>query len=105
MSVSDLVLDVPTLLGFRVVGSAETWHRITMIKHPPMRHRLADVQQTLAEPDEVRRSMNDPDVLLFHRRVEPRWVCAVARRSADVGYLITGYPADTIKRGDLVWTR
>lgn len=102
---SDLVLDVLTPLGFRVLCSAETWSRITTIKHPPMRDRLADVERTLADPDEVRRSVNDADVLLFHRRMPPRWVCAVVRRSADVGYLITAYPADRIKRGDLLWTK
>ena len=75
------------------------------MKHPPMRGRLADVERTLADPDQVRRSVNDADVLLFHRHVRPRWVCAVVKLSADVVYLITAYPADRIKQGDLVWTK
>lgn len=105
MSSSAYVIDVETPLGFRVVCSREYWGRITLIKHPPMRHRLADVIATLSDPDEVRHSVNDPDVLLFHRKIEPRYVCAVVKRAGDVGYLITAYPADRIKRGDLVWTK
>ncbi len=105
MAQSALVIDVLTPLGFRVVCSAEYWERIVTIKHPPMRGRLTEVVATLSEPDEVRRSVNDPEVLLFHRVVMPRWVCAVVKRSGGIGYLITAYPADRIKRGDVVWTK
>lgn len=64
---------VLTPFGFRVLCNAEHGKRITTIQHPPRRDRLADVEGTLADPDEMRRSVNDADVLLFHRRVEPRW--------------------------------
>ena len=70
-----------------------------------MRGRLQDVIDTLVHPDEVRRSVGDPSVMLFHRRVDPRWVCAVAKRSDTEGFLITAYPADKIKQGDIVWTK
>jgi hypothetical protein len=72
MAEPTLAIDVMTPLGFRVVCSSEQWERITTIKHPPMRGRLADVVSTLSEPDEIRRSLGDPDVVLFHRRVAPR---------------------------------
>jgi hypothetical protein len=70
-----------------------------------MRGQIEQVKRTLSEPDEVRRSVRDPDVLLFHRRVEQRWYCAVARRTADTGFLITAYPADKVKQGELLWTK
>lgn len=100
-----LVIDLMTPLGFRVVCSKEQWERITTIKHPPMRGRLTDVVSTLADPDEIRRSVGDPNVILFHRRVAPRWVCAVAKHADGIGYLITAYPADKIKRGEVLWTK
>jgi hypothetical protein len=93
---SEPVINVMTPLGFRVTCSPEQWDRITLIKHPPLRDRLQDVTMTLQDPDKVRRSVRDPNVLLFHRRVTPRWVCAVVRRPDDTGYLITAYPADKI---------
>lgn len=102
---SEWVIDVLTPLGLRVVCTAEYWDRITAIKHPPMRGRMADVVRTLAEPDEVRRSAGDPQVILFHRRVGPRWVCAVVKREEGCGYLITAYPADKIKSGDVLWRK
>jgi len=59
----------------------------------------------LAEPDEVRRSVSDSTVFLFHRQVAPRWICAVVKRADDIGYLLTAYPADKIKQGEVVWTK
>lgn len=100
-----LVIDVMTPLGFRVTCTAQYWGRITTIKHPPMSGRLDEVIRTLSDPDEVRRSVGDPQVMLFHRRVAPRWVCAVVRRADGIGYLITAYPADKIKSGEVLWTR
>ena len=104
-STDALALDELTPLGFRVQCSVGYWERIVSIKHPAMRGRLEDVRLTLTEPDEVRRSVRDADVLLFHREVTPRWVCGVVKKDGDVGYLITAYPADAIKRGDVIWTK
>ena len=101
----DPVLDVLTPLGFRVVCSAEQWDRISLVKHPPMRGRLEDVKHTLAEPDEVRRSASSAEVVLFHRRVPPRWVCVVVRSGKGVGHLVTAYPADKVKTGGILWKR
>ncbi len=102
---AEVTIDVMTPLGFRVMCAEQYWQRIATIKHPLMAGRLEDVRATLEDPDEVRRSVGDPQVLLFHRRVVPRWVCAVVKKADDVGYLITAYPADKVKSGGLVWTK
>jgi len=88
-----------------VICSDTYWQRITTIKHPAMRNRLEDVRKTLEEPDEVRRSISDSNVLLFHQQVTPHWVCAVVKRTVDIGYLLTAYPADKIKQGEVELNR
>jgi hypothetical protein len=100
-----LAIDVQTPLGFRVTCTTNYSTRIETTKHPAMRGRLAEVSKTLQDPDEVRRSLGDAAVLLFHRRVEPRWVCAVVKRTAEAAYLITAYPADKVKQGEIVWKK
>jgi hypothetical protein len=100
-----LAVDVQTPLGFRVTCSESYWERITTIKHPAMRDRLEEVRQTLMDPDEVRRSISSSNVLLFHRQVAPRWTCAAVKRLDEIGYLLTAYPADKIKQGELVWKK
>jgi len=100
-----LAVDIRTPLGFRVICSERYWERITAIKHPAMRGKLEQVLETLAKPDEIRLSISDSNVLLFHRRTVPRWVCAVVKRGDSIGFLLTAYPADKVKQGEVVWTK
>ena len=105
MAESTRVIDVVTPLGFRAVCSVYKWERIVRIKHPAMLGRLEDVVQALQDPDVVRRSVADAEVVLFYRRIELRWVCAVVKRAEGLGYLITAYPADKVKQGEVLWKR
>jgi hypothetical protein len=70
------------------------------------RQKESAVQDVLHTPDEVRQSRSDPAVFLFYRaEVSGRWVCAVAKRLNEEGFLITTYPTDAIKEGERVWSR
>ena len=99
------VVDEEPPLGIRVRCTERYWELITTVKHPVMRGRLEELTRALTDPDQIRRSVRDPDVLLFCRPFGPRWLCAVVLRLGTTGYVITAYPADKLKRGDLVWTR
>ena len=64
------------------------------------------VKATLESPEQIRQSHSDSEVLLFYRAERSsRWVCAVAMRAADQGFLITAYPTDAIKEGTQVWPK
>lgn len=102
----DLFFEVATPLGFSVRVTHNYWELIVTFKHPVMRGREADTQNTLREPDEIRRSRNDPNVHLFYRRERPkRWICAVAKRLDGEGFLITTFPTDAIKEGERIWNK
>jgi len=60
----------------------------------------------LTEPEQIRRSRSDATVFLFYRQTGPsRWVCCVVKRlTATMGFLITAYPTDAIKEGELIWS-
>jgi hypothetical protein len=93
-------------LGFTVRVSLSYWDIITQIKHPIMTGREEDVQTTLTQPDEIRQSRSDPNVYLFYKlQQEKRWICAVAKRLNGDGFLITCYPADVIKEGEIIWQK
>jgi hypothetical protein len=82
------------------------WEFIVTVKHPVMRERATAVQDVLHTPDEVRQSQSDPAVFLFYRAEFPgRWICAVAKRLDEEGFLITTYPTDAIKEGERVWSK
>ena len=102
---SEFLFDVATPLGFKVHCTREYWDFLVTQKHPVLLGHEAEVQEALVDPQEIRRSRQDPDVYLFYRGAEPRWICAVAKHEGQGGFLITAYPADKIKIGDAVWTR
>ena len=103
---NDILFEIATPLGFNVRATRAYWELIVTVKHPVMRGREADVQTVLQTPEEVRRSRGDPTVLLFYRGELPgRWLCAVAKRLNNEGFLITTYPTDAIKEGERIWSR
>ena len=102
----DILFVVPTPLGFAVRVTRNYWELIVTIKHPVMRGREVDIQDALKTPDEIRRSHDDPSVHLFYRLERPgRWICAVAKRLNNEGFLITTYLTDTVKEGERVWSK
>jgi hypothetical protein len=103
---SGLLFEVITPLGFRVRVSRERWNLITTVKHPIMAGREDIVRAALENPEQIRESRSDSEVLLFYRAERSsRWVCAVAKRAAELGILITAYPTDAIKEGTQVWPK
>ena len=102
----ELSFEVSTALGFDVRVPGKVWELIVTTKHPSMQGRERDVKEALQSPDEIRKSRSDPAVFLFYRQERPgRWICAVARRLNDDGFLITTYPTDTIKEGERIWVK
>lgn len=95
---------VLTPLGFSVRTTADYWVLIEA-KHPKLRGRLAEVAQVLHVPEEIRRSQRDPTVYLFYRADQRRHLCAVVKRVKGEGFLITAYPCDKIKEGDVIWPK
>ena len=99
------LIEVDTPLGFAVRCTVAYWRFIVSEKHPIMVGRENEVQRILTDPDVVRRSRQDPEVYLFYREEKSRWLCAVVRRENASGFLITTYPTDVIKIGEIVWKR
>lgn len=103
-SESEVLFEVETPVGFRVRVSTQRWSLIVREKHPVMCGREESIRSVLKSPEEVRRSRHDANVFLFYVQEEPgRWLCAVAKRNEEDGFLITAYPTDAIKEGTKIW--
>ena len=103
---NDLLFEARTPLGFSVRVTVVRWNLIITAKHPVMASREDLARAALENPDEVRQSRIDQQVLLFYKaEATKRWTCAVAKRLADSGFLITAYPTDAIKEGLRVWPK
>lgn len=101
-----LFFNAETPLNCTIRVTTNYWIVITQIKHPIMAGQEIEVKLTLTQPDQISRSRSDPNVYLFYRlQREKRWICAVARRLNGEGFLITTYPTDAIKEGEIVWQK
>lgn len=102
----ELLFEALTPLGFRVRVTHAYWEVIIAVKHPVMTGRENDVKDTLQNPSEIRQSKSDRTVYLFYKPERMgRWVCAVTKRLGGDGFLITAYPTDAIKEGELIWPK
>jgi hypothetical protein len=100
-----VLFEVLTPLGFSVRCTRAHWRFIVTYKHPVLAGREKEVEATLIDPNEIRRSRKDANVFLFYKGGPPRWLCAVARRRDNGGFVITAYPTDAIKAGEQVWAK
>lgn len=98
------LFNTPTPLGFHVHCTVAYWQRKIVVDHPVMAGRVDAVVQALSKPVEVRLSRTDTSVYLFYTAHDKRFVCAVARRTNGDGFLITAYPTDKMKVGEIIWT-
>ena len=95
--------EILTPLGFTIRTSEEYWQKV-IVKHPDIANLELEVQQALANPDEIHRSSRDENILLFYAVLKAkRWVVAVTKRLNGDGFLITAYQTDAIKEGELLW--
>ena len=100
----DLLFEEITPLGFYVHVTKSLWKLIVTAKHPVMAGKQTEVQAAIKEPDTIRQSRKDSSFYLFYKLEHfNRWICAVVKRVNGNGFLITTYPTDAIKEGNLLW--
>lgn len=98
------LLKVKTPLDVEVRTTAGYWEYLVKIKHPVMKGKEDVVCEVLRTPDVIRQSRTDKEVFLYYKQSD-RLYCVVVRHSGQEGFVITAYPADKLKEGDVIWTR
>ena len=78
--------------------------------HPEMSDQLSRIVATLAHPDQIVRSRTDSTVELLYKHypstpVTSKFLCTVVKVLPEDYFVITAYYTDTIKRGDVLWTK
>ena len=99
----ELYFEVKTPLSVIVRTTKPYWDYLIEKKHPPMEGKEKIVIETLSQPQEIRRSSVDTDVYLYYKQFD-RLYCVVAKHQGPKGFLITAYPADKVKEGEIIWT-
>ena len=90
----------------KITLSEERWIHITE-SHPETSELLKELEGTLDNPELIRNSAYDENVVLFYRYYahiyEGKYMCVVVR--LDSALIVTAYITDRIKSGDVVWKK
>ena len=106
MTAKDVIFEVRTPLGVSVRTTSDYWKIITTIKHPVMVKYRKEVKSALSDPDEIRRSKQDPRVHLYYKNIGKVSVCVVSDHiDSKEGYIITAYLTDRIKEGEQIYVK
>lgn len=104
--VEDVYLRAQTPLGITVRTTKDYWERIIATKHPSVKRFESEVKKTLVNPDQIRRSKQDPRVYLYYKSIGKLFMCIVVDHINDKeGYIITAYLTDRIKEGERIYVK
>ncbi|NCO83537.1 MAG: hypothetical protein COZ31_00835 [Nitrospirae bacterium CG_4_10_14_3_um_filter_44_29] len=101
---SEIYFSVKTPLSIEVRTTVQYWEYLTTLKHPIMKNKEDIVKFVLQMPDEIRQSKMDKEVFLYYKQSDKLY-CVVVKHTGKEGFLITAYPVDKVKEGEIVWTK
>lgn len=79
-----------------------------ILQHPELCTMQLAIEETLQNPEQVRRSRTDTTVLLSYRYytetiVGNKWLCVVVKYLKNDAFVLTAYLTDKIKQGEKIW--
>lgn len=84
----------------------EGWNHITQT-HPELKGMLKELEGVLENPELIKKSAYNENVVLFYRYYEHiyegKHICVVVK--LDNESIVTAYITDRIKRGEIVWKK
>jgi hypothetical protein len=100
----EVYLKVKTPLNVEIKTTVEYWQYLITKKHPVMKYKEEIVKDTLQFPDEIRQSKTDKNIFLYYKQFDKLY-CVVVKHVEPEGYLITSYPTDKLKEGEVIWKK
>ena len=90
----------------KIILTEERWKHITGA-HPELANKLEEIKGTLEDPELIKRSVYDGDVVLFYRYYEHiyegKHICVVINLNKEL--IVTAYITDRIKSGEVLWKK
>lgn len=104
---NDILFDIEDVLGRKIRTTKSYWDKIKEIKHRELHYGLKEVKSTLAEPDEVRRSVSDSTILLYAKKIGGYDILIVATKVLNGdGFIVTVYQTEEYKKkGGIIWQK
>lgn len=74
-------------------------------KHPVSSGQEEEIIKSLEFPFTIRRSNRDRTVSLYYSIYMNRMLCSVVKTNEQYSFLITSYPCDRVKIGEVLWQK
>ncbi len=92
--------------GRRIKLTEESWKHIAGT-HPEIKDMLKDLKGAVEDPELIKRSIYNENVVLLYRYYEHiyegKYMCVVV--GLDEESIVTAYITDRIKKGEVIWKR
>lgn len=103
---SDLLFEVKDIFGKHIRTTKAYWGKIFLIKHKELEVSQAEVMDLLQNPDEVRKSVQDPFICLYYKNLDKKYLVVVVKYLNSHGFVITIYKTSKLKRkGEKIWPK
>jgi len=103
---ANIHFEVVSKLGSTIRTTERYWKVIAYIKHPAILGKEEQIQETLRDPDVIRKSKSDSSVYLFYKRQNKHYIAVVIRHMNEKeGFIITSYLTHNIKEGKQIWPK
>ena len=100
----DLLFTVRDVFGRIVRTTKRYWQKIKEEKHTELTAGPDDIVEALVRPDEVYRSVQDPYIALYYKKVDEGYLVILVKFVGDAGFVVTCYQTTKTKRkGDKLW--
>lgn len=100
------LFEVIDVFGKKIRTSQSYWKKITEEKHQDLKLGLDEVKKTIAEPQEVFRSVKDDSIMINYQRFRTETLVVVTKHMNGDGFLITAYQTTKSKRkGEKLWPK
>ena len=102
----EILFEVIDVFGKKVRTSKSYWDKIFLLKHKEVKTTQIEVKTSVNNPDEVRRSLQDPFISLFYKKIKKHFLVVVVKYLNNHGFIVTVYQTSKLKKkGKILWPK
>jgi len=103
---SDFLFEVNDIFGKLIRTTKSYWNKIFFVKHKELKVPKEEVIKVLKNPDEIRKSVQDPYIYLYYKNFGKQFLVVVVKYFNGFGFIVTIYQTSKIKRkGEKIWPK
>ena len=103
---SKIIFEEKDVFGRFIRTTKNYWQKIFLIKHKELKVSKTQVIEVIKKPDEVRKSVQDPFIYLFYKKIGKKNLVVVIKYLNNHGFVVTIYETSKVKRkGEKIWPK